>query len=109
MTRRTFLKTGLTLGLGITAKALGIMPAQAKESGRMFQVTKTDEEWREILTPEKVRVRGPERTKPAFSHKYAAKKDPGPYPRTRSDLHLRAPDPNYDSRTGPTRRPLPIS
>jgi len=79
MTRRTFLKTGLTLGLGITAKALGIMPAQAKESGRMFQVTKTDEEWRQILTPEQFRVLRQEGTERPFANKYDANKDLGTY------------------------------
>jgi len=100
MTRRTFLKAGLALGLGITAKALGIMPALAKESGRMFQVTKTDEEWRKILTPEQFRVLRQEGTERPFANKYDANKDPGTYHCAGCDLPLFSSDSKYDSRTG---------
>src|SRR5207245_8919668 len=102
MTRRTFLKTGLTLGLGITAKALGIMPAQAKESGRMFQVTKTDEEWRQILTPEQFRVLRQEGTERPFAKKYDANKESGNYYCAGCGLHHLYSDSPYDRRTSQT-------
>src|SRR6266545_5632475 len=100
MTRRTFLKAGLALGLGITAKALGIMPALAKESGRMFQVTKTDEEWRQILTPEQYRVLRQEGTERPFANQYYASKERGTYHCAGCDLPLFSSDAKYDSRTG---------
>src|SRR5947209_18829382 len=100
MTRRTFLKTGLTLGLGITAKALGIMPAQAKESGRMIQVTKTDEEWRQILTPEQFRVLRQEGTERPFCNKYDPNEDTGSHHRTRCDFPLLFYESTYDHRIG---------
>jgi len=79
MTRRTFLKAGLALGLGITAKALGIIPGLAKEAGHMYQVTKTDEEWRKILTPEQYHVLREKGTERAFTGKYADTHDSGVY------------------------------
>jgi peptide-methionine (R)-S-oxide reductase len=100
MTRRTYLKAGLALGLGITAKALGIMPVLGKESRRMFQVTKTDEEWRQILTPEEYRVLRQEGTERPFANRYHANKDPGAYHCAGCDLPLFSSDAKYDSETG---------
>jgi peptide-methionine (R)-S-oxide reductase len=100
MTRRTFLKAGLALGLGLTAKALGIMPTLAKEAGRMFQVTKTDEEWRQLLTAEQYRVLRQEGTERPFANKYHENKEPGAYQCAGCDLPLFASDAKYDSGTG---------
>ena len=100
MTRRTFLKAGLALGLGITAKALGIMPGLAKESGHMYQVTKTDEEWRRLLTPEQYRVLRQEGTERPFANSYYANKAPGAYHCAGCDLPLFSSDAKYDSDTG---------
>lgn len=100
MTRRTFLKAGLALGLGITAKALGITPGLAKEAGHMFQVTKTDEEWRRILTPEQYRVLRQDGTERPFANQYHANKAPGAYHCAGCDLPLFSSDAKYDSDTG---------
>src|SRR2546429_7784955 len=100
MTRRTFLKAGLALGLGITAKALGIMPGLAKEAGHMFQVTKTDEEWRRILTPEQYRGLRQEGTERPFANQYYASKERGTYQCAGCDLPLFSSDAKYDSDTG---------
>ena len=100
MTRRTLLKGGLALGLGIAAKSVGIMPVLAKERGRMFQVTKTDEEWRQILTPEQYRVLRQEGTERPFANKYNANKDPGAYHCAGCDLPVFSSEAKYDSETG---------
>src|SRR5438445_6710702 len=100
MTRRTFLKAGLALGLGITAKALSIRPARAKEAGHMFQVTKTDEEWKRILTPEQYRVLRQEGTERPFANLYYANKERGTYQCAGCDLSLFSSDAKYDSDTG---------
>ena len=100
MTRRTFLKAGLALGLGITAKTVGIMPVLAKETGRMFQVTKTDEEWRQVLTPEQYRVLRQEGTERPFANQYNANKEPGAYHCAGCDLPVFSSEAKYDSRTG---------
>ena len=100
MTRRTFLKGGLALGLGIAAKSVGIMPVLAKEPGRMFQVTKTDEEWRQTLTPEQYRVLRQEGTERPFANKYNANKDTGAYHCAGCDLPVFSSEAKYDSETG---------
>ena len=100
MTRRTLLKGGLALGLGIAAKSVGIMPVLAKERGRMFQVTKTDEEWRQILTPEQYRVLRQEGTERPFANKYNANKDRGVYHCAGCDLPVFSSEAKYDSETG---------
>ncbi len=100
MTRRTFLKAGLALGLGITAKAFGITPGLAKEAGHMYQVTKTDEEWRRILTPEQYRVLRQDGTERPFANEYDANKAPGDYHCAGCDLPLFSSDAKYDSGTG---------
>ena len=59
MTRRTLLKSGMVLGASVLAKAIGIMPAHAKEAGTMAEIakiTKTDAEWKALLTTEQYRV-----------------------------------------------------
>ncbi|TLY24141.1 MAG: peptide-methionine (R)-S-oxide reductase, partial [Nitrospirae bacterium] len=48
------------------------MPGLAKESGHMYQVTKTDEEWRRLLTPEQYRVLRQEGTERPFANSYYA-------------------------------------
>src|SRR5437879_13329251 len=100
MTRRTFLKAGLALGLGITAKALSIRPGLAKEAGHMCQVTKTDEEWRRILTAEQYRVLRQDGTERPFANQHYASKERGSYHCAGSDLRLVRSDDKYDSDPG---------
>lgn len=66
----------------------------------MFQVTKTDEEWRQILTPEQYRVLRQEGTERPFANRYHANKDPGAYQCAGCDLPLFSSDAKYDSETG---------
>jgi len=49
-----------------------------KES-KKFEVTKSTEEWRRILSPEVYHVLRERGTERAFSHEYNSKKDPGIY------------------------------
>lgn len=103
MTRRTVLKAGAALGLGILAKAVGIIPAQAKEAGTMGEITKitkTDDEWRAILTPEQYRVLRQEGTERPFENPYHNNKAPGTYQCAACDLPLFSSEAKYDSRTG---------
>ena len=103
MTRRTVLKAGVALGFGILAKAAGIMPAQAKEAAKMVEIakiTKTDEEWRALLTPEQYRVLRQAGTERPFENKYHANKAPGTYLCACCDLPLFSSEAKYDSRTG---------
>jgi peptide-methionine (R)-S-oxide reductase len=77
-----------------------MMPTLAKEAGRMFQVTKTDEEWRQLLTPEQYRVLRQEGTERPFANRYHENKEPGAYQCAGCDLPLFSSDAKYDSGTG---------
>jgi peptide-methionine (R)-S-oxide reductase len=103
MTRRTVLTTGVMLGLGMLTRALGIMPVQAKEAARMVEIakiTKTDEQWRTILTPEQYRVLRQEGTERPFQNAYHDSKAPGTYQCAGCDLPLFSSKAKFDSRTG---------
>ena len=98
--RRNLMKVGLALGLGVLAKRSGLLPAMAKESMEPFEITKTDEEWRSILTPMQYRVLRQEATEPPFKNKYNANKAKGTYHCAGCDLPLFSSETKYDSRTG---------
>jgi peptide-methionine (R)-S-oxide reductase len=103
MTRRTVLTTGVMLGLGMLTRALGIIPVQAKEAARMGEIakiTKTDAEWRAILTQEQYRVLRQEGTERPFQNTYHDNKSPGTYQCAGCDLPLFSSKAKFDSRTG---------
>ncbi|MGH7273553.1 MAG: peptide-methionine (R)-S-oxide reductase MsrB [Nitrospiria bacterium] len=100
MDRRTLIKAGLALGLGILARVLGLRPAQAKESEEMFEIEKTDEEWRSLLTPEQYSVLRKEGTEPPFKNEYHDNKARGIYQCAGCDLSLFSSDAKFDSGTG---------
>lgn len=66
----------------------------------MFEITKTDAEWRAILTPEQYRVLRQEATEPPFKNKYHAHKARGVYRCAGCDLPLFSSEAKYDSGTG---------
>lgn len=100
MNRRTLLKTGAILGVGVVAKALGFLPATAKEPAGTFEISKTDTEWRAILTPEQYQVLRQEATERPYRNRYHDYKGKGTYHCAGCDLPLFASDTKYDSRTG---------
>ena len=103
MTRRMVLKVGGVVGLGILAKAVGIMSAQAKEAGKMVEIvkiTKTDAEWKAMLTPEQYRVLRREGTEKPFQNAYHNSKTPGTYLCAGCDLPLFSSQSKFDSGTG---------
>jgi len=99
MDRRTCLRTlaGLAV-LGFT-ESLGIGSADVFGSEK-FEVTKTDEEWRAILTPEQYRVLRQEWTEPPFTNRYHDHKERGIYHCAGCDLALFSWRHKYDSQTG---------
>ena len=100
MDRRTLIKAGLALGLGLLARVLGLRPAQAKESGEMFEITRTDDEWKSLLTPEQYYVLRKEGTEPPFKNNYHDNKASGIYQCAGCDLPLFSSDAKFDSSTG---------
>lgn len=66
----------------------------------MFEVTKTDEEWRSRLTHEQYLVLRKESTEPPFKNQYFANKAKGVYICAGCDLALFSSEHKYDSGTG---------
>jgi len=100
MTRRTLLKISAALGLGLVVGAATRGGALAKESTEMFEITKTDEEWRKLLSEEQYQVLRKEATEPPFKNKYHDNKAPGTYLCAGCDLPLFSSQHKYDSGTG---------
>ncbi len=78
LTRRALLAAGLTGMLGLAYGAAAPHHAHPAVAHK-FAVTKTDAEWRRILTPEEYNVMRQKGTEPAFSGKYAESHALGTY------------------------------
>jgi peptide-methionine (R)-S-oxide reductase len=100
MDGRTPPMIGAVPGPGRLARAGGALPAWAKEAMAMFQVTKTDAEWRAILTEEQYLVLRHEQTEPPFRNRYHDHKAAGIYRCAGCALPLFSSAHKYDSGTG---------
>ena len=78
MKRRQLIQSGLALSVGLVASQLGNSPVRAAAEG-IFEVTKTEAEWRAILTPEQFAVLREEATEPPFRNAYFDNKAAGIY------------------------------
>lgn len=101
LSRRT-----LTLA-GISAAAVAAMArfalsgsAQATSSSKTFEITKTEEEWRKLLTPEQFHVLRKHGTERAFTSPLDKEYGPGIYNCAGCDLPLFASKTKFNSRTG---------
>lgn len=98
MDRRTLLKAG---AVGLLAQFLKIRPTKGETSApETFEVTKTDAEWRALLTPEQYEVLRKEATDPPFKNLYHKNKAAGVYLCAGCDLPLFSSKEKYDSHTG---------
>lgn len=100
MDRRTFLKSAMAVGFGILAVFFEPRLAQVEASDETFEITKTDDEWRSLLTPEQYNVLRKEGTEPPFKNAYYNNKAHGIYLCAGCDLPLFSSDAKYDSHTG---------
>jgi len=64
------------------------------------KITRTQEEWRRLLTPEQYRILREHGTEPAFTGKYWNHKEPGIYRCAGCGLPLFSSEAKYDSGTG---------
>ncbi len=100
MERRTLFKVGAVMGIGAMVKALGLESAIAKGGGETFEVTKTDSEWRAILSTEQYRILRQEATEQPFRNQYHDQKAQGTYHCAGCNLPLFSSQAKYDSETG---------
>lgn len=114
--RRFFIKklSILTLMMGLPSWAWGGLgyrfsatladdtseSANKKEMDVTEKVTKSDEEWRRILTPEQFKIIRRKGTEPPYSGKYHNFKGKGIYKCVGCDNHLFSSDTKFDSGTG---------
>lgn len=116
--RRSFLITlaGLGLSISIPYRVIAFIAdgpiylseTKPEESGKfnnrepnaMDKVVKTDEEWRQILTPEQYQVTRKKGTERAFSGKYDDFKEKGTYVCVCCDNPLFSSEAKFDSGTG---------
>ena len=101
-TRRDFSKAGL----GFAAAALMTRTAHANgpttggSPEMKFEVTKTEDEWKKLLTPEQFQVLRKHGTERAGTSPLDKKYDPGTYDCAACDLPVYASETKFDSGTG---------
>ena len=100
MTKRRFLISGASVvGLGTLAAGLGSKATHA-ESGEVFEIMKTEEEWRAILTPQQYAVLREEATERPWTSELLNEKREGVFACAGCDLPLFSSDTKFDSGTG---------
>ena len=100
MNRRIFLHTTLiAASAGALAACSAGGPAAAQET-RVFEVTKTDSEWRKILSPEQYRVLRKHDTERPGSSRLNDEHRPGVYHCVGCDLPVYASETKFESGTG---------
>lgn len=98
MTRRDFTKLGAAIAaLGAVAGARAYASGSPKET---FEITRTPEEWKKILTPAQYEVLREEGTEYAFSSPLDKNYAPGLYNCAGCDLPVYSSETKYDSGTG---------
>lgn len=99
MDRRLLLTTAAVLGGFGLMKLFRGSDAQAA-SDKKFEIEKTDEEWRKILTPAQFKVLRQHGTEPPFTHPFNNEKRKGTFTCAGCDLPLFSSETKYDSGTG---------
>lgn len=102
MNRRTALFALGATGLGILGgvSLRGGSSGQAMAAGRADKITRTDAEWRKLLTPEQYEILRDAGTERAGSSPLDAEKRAGIFHCAGCDLDLYSSEAKYDSRTG---------
>jgi peptide-methionine (R)-S-oxide reductase len=101
--RREFSKLGLAIAGGLaTFKATSdyITPSAADDTTERFEVMKTEEEWKKILTPEQFQVLRKQGTERAGTSPLDANDAPGTYACAGCDLPLYSSATKFHSGTG---------
>ena len=97
------MKIGLALGLEVLAKSLSVSMAASNplpENPAIQKITKTDEEWKALLTPMQYQVLRHEATERPFTNEYDSNKAAGTYECAGCALALFSSETKFDSGTG---------
>ena len=97
------MKVGVALSLGVLAKSLGVSLAASipmPENSDIPKITKTDEEWKVLLTPMQYQVLRHEATERPFTNEYDGNKAEGTYECAGCALALFSSETKFDSGTG---------
>jgi peptide-methionine (R)-S-oxide reductase len=101
--RRDFSKLGLVLAggfIGLKEGASFIQPGRAEDAPQTFEVTKTDDEWKKVLTPEQFQVLRKHGTERPGSSPLDANEVAGTYLCAGCELALYSSDTKFHSGTG---------
>jgi peptide-methionine (R)-S-oxide reductase len=98
--RRGFLRTALAAGSAIAGSALLATRPQQANAAAAFEVTKTDAEWRKLLSPEQYYVLRDHGTERAGSSALDHEKRKGTFQCAACDLPLYSSDAKFNSGTG---------
>lgn len=96
--RRSLLLGGTAILIG--ANIMAISASGPATAAKMFEVTRTDEEWRKLLTPAQYDVLRKHGTERAFSSPLDAEKRAGTFLCAGCDLELYRAADKFDSKTG---------
>jgi len=100
MHRRAFLASTAAVALGSTAVFMGRRPAAARNENAKFEITLTEEEWRERLTPEQYHILRDHGTERPFSSPLDDEERAGVFHCAGCDQELYLSSTKFDSRTG---------
>jgi peptide-methionine (R)-S-oxide reductase len=103
MTKRQFLVSSASLtAVAAAAAFIGIRRAESSSGGHaeVFEITKTEEEWRAILTPEQYAVLREEDTERAWTSPLLDEHRDGTFACAGCDLPLFSSETKFDSGTG---------
>lgn len=106
MKKRTFLGAAIAMGSATVLTRYGWRDAQEKifsnpvTGSKSFEISKTEQEWRKILTPEQFRVLRQHGTERAGSSPLDKEYDKGTYICAGCDLPLFSSETKYNSGTG---------
>jgi peptide-methionine (R)-S-oxide reductase len=100
ITKRQFMLSGAAVVLAALATRWGIGGARSEDTSEVFEVTKTEEEWKAVLTPEQFSVLRKEGTEYPGTSPLLEEHRKGTFACAGCDLAVFESDKKFDSGTG---------